>query len=108
MDSAPAASPGQDYTNNNSDNNGQLPEALPAGACRVTGALQARFVNQYNPMFDKPYSHHGLNANRYLNEELCRLLEDDCRNNIQHHLQTDKIEKAYMLARLAHAPLLRD
>ncbi|ESL10537.1 hypothetical protein TRSC58_01730 [Trypanosoma rangeli SC58] len=108
MDSAPAASPGQDYNNNDSGNNGQLPEALLAGAYGVTGALQARFVNQYNPMFDQPYSHYSLNSNRYLNEELCRLLEEDCRNNVQHHLQTDKIEKAYMLARLAHEPLLRN
>ncbi|RNF15297.1 uncharacterized protein Tco025E_05567 [Trypanosoma conorhini] len=107
MDPAPAASATRNYKRDNDGNDGHPLGEFLTGKYAVTSALQARFINQYDPMYDRPYTHYELNTNRYLDEELCRLLEEDRRNNTQHHLQTDKIEKAFMLALLAHEAILR-
>ncbi|KAH9600838.1 hypothetical protein LSM04_008429 [Trypanosoma melophagium] len=80
---------------------------LPDGLAHATSAMQARFANEYDPLYDKPYTRYELNTGRYLNEELCHLLEDDRRSQTKHHLQTNKTDKAYLLALLAHNSILR-
>ncbi|ORC88207.1 uncharacterized protein TM35_000182640 [Trypanosoma theileri] len=80
---------------------------LPDGLAHATTATQARFVNEYDPLYDKPYTRYELNTGRYLDEELCRVLEDDRRSQTKHHLQTNKTDKAYMLALIAHSSIVR-
>ncbi|EAN98426.1 hypothetical protein C3747_204g139c [Trypanosoma cruzi] len=103
MHSTLASTEGEDFIKRNLE----VLDALIKEGYSVTGAVQARFINNYDPMYDKPYTHYELNTGRYLNEELSQLLEDDRRKNTKHHLQTDKIEKFYMLALLAHSAILR-
>ncbi|KEG13914.1 hypothetical protein DQ04_00721160 [Trypanosoma grayi] len=85
----------------------QLLEDVLDGGDAAAGAMQARFINCYDPLYDRPYTHRELNTDRYLDSELCRILEDDRRAQTEHHLQTDKVQKAYMLALIAHNTIMR-
>ncbi|KAG8345172.1 hypothetical protein ERJ75_001013000 [Trypanosoma vivax] len=77
------------------------------GSEPIDSATLARFINQYNPIYDCPYERRHLNIDRKLNEELCDLLVDDRRANIRHHLQTDKVQKSYMLMVIANKHTIR-
>nr|CCC92775.1 conserved hypothetical protein [Trypanosoma congolense IL3000] len=67
------------------------------GKRKIQGATVARLVNQYNPMYESHKERRTLNSGRYLDEELCELLVEDRRASTKHHLQTDKVLKAFML-----------
>lgn len=57
----------------------------------------ARFINQYSPIYDKPFTHYSLNENYVLCPHLCKTLLDDQKHNREHHLKTDKAFKTYLL-----------
>lgn len=62
----------------------------------VVGTSQARFLNQYNPIFDKPYERPTLNQGKVLDPELTRLLEEERHSlNKRNNKQKDWM-KSYM------------
>lgn len=61
------------------------------------GASSAKFLNQYNPMHDKPYERLTMNRGQYLNADLEKLLVEDRASSEMHrfHRRRDEV-KAYM------------
>ena len=57
----------------------------------LIGTSQARFLNQYNPQFDKPIEHKSLDSGAYIDPELAKLLEEERRSAAmqQHHKKKD-------------------
>lgn len=55
----------------------------------LIGTTQARFLGQYNPLYDKPYEKPSLNSGIYIDRELAELLEADRNGNTQHHKRKD-------------------
>lgn len=55
----------------------------------LIGTGQARFLNQYNPLHDKPYEKPTLNTGIYIDPDLAVLLEEERRSNQQHHKKKD-------------------
>ena len=69
----------------------KAPELKP-----VVGTGMARFLNQYNPQFDKPYERPNPNQGRQLDPELTAALEAErIETNKSHNRRRDWI-KAYM------------
>lgn len=60
----------------------------------LIGTGQARFLNQYNPLHDKPYEKPTLNTGIYVDPDLAKLLEDERNGCKQHHKKKD-IMKTY-------------
>ncbi len=62
----------------------------------LIGTSQARFLNQYNPMYDKKIQFKTLDDGNYIDPELATLLELERRSSLmqQHHKKKDEM-KAY-------------
>ncbi len=62
----------------------------------LIGTSQARFLNQYNPLFDKPISHKTLDDGAYIDPELAKLLEQERRSaEMQKHRKKRDEMKTY-------------
>ncbi|KAL7698513.1 hypothetical protein N2W54_001012 [Lotmaria passim] len=77
------------------------------GSLNMTGTRLARFVNNYSPMYDKPFEHFAANSNVYLDDKLSEKLTDDRCQNVQHHRVTDKALKEYFLSRMQNGAMMR-
>jgi hypothetical protein len=60
----------------------------------LIGTGQARFLNQYNPLHDKPFERPTLNTGIYVDPDLAKLLEQE-RNACKEHHKKKDIMKTY-------------
>lgn len=62
------------------------------GLKSLIGTGQARFLNQYNPLHDKPFEKTTLNTGIYIDPDLAKLLEADRKENRQHCKRKDEMK----------------
>lgn len=55
----------------------------------LIGTGQARFLNQYNPLYDKAYEKPTLNTGTFIDADLAKMLEEERLSNQQHHKKKD-------------------
>lgn len=57
------------------------------------GSQISRFVNNYSPVYDVPPKAVTLTSERYLDQHLSKVLEEDRLGMLKHHRTTDKKKK---------------
>jgi hypothetical protein len=63
----------------------------------IVGTSMARFLNQYNPQYDKPYKHEDNNRGQYVDRELTRVLaEERASEEAKKHNKRKDDVKSYM------------
>lgn len=60
------------------------------------GSEISRFVNNYSPVYDKPFEPVTLTSERYLDRHLCEVLGEDRLGMLKFHRTTDKKGKALL------------
>lgn len=60
------------------------------------GSEISRFVNNYSPVYDRPFEPVTLTSERYVDKHLCEVLREDRVGMIKFHCTTDRKGKALL------------